>query len=172
MRAAWRVRVVFLLLQSAWRDQVPETACEKLTATRAALARERLPNASVIKNIGPIGRPAMERGRHGCRARSLLRDRANVRRTAVLFQLRIHDRFPPHPRHCALSSYVAMGQLCCWMVKNVAVAHCTRCSTDNRGSNSPSVLVRAHSRRVFFTSAARRAHHCSLLTLSPVMAFG
>jgi NAD(P)-dependent dehydrogenase (short-subunit alcohol dehydrogenase family) len=108
-------------------------------------------NNGLLMNLGmTILRP-----QHGCRARSLLRDRANVRRTAVLFQLRIHDRFPPHPRHCALSSYVAMGQLCCWMVKNVAVAHCTRCSTDNRGSNSPSVLVRAHSRRIF--SRALRA---------------
>jgi hypothetical protein len=40
------------------RQKVPETAREKLTATRAALARDRLPNGSVIKNPGPIARPA------------------------------------------------------------------------------------------------------------------
>jgi NAD(P)-dependent dehydrogenase (short-subunit alcohol dehydrogenase family) len=48
-------------------------------------------NNGLLMNLGmTILRP-----QHGCRARSLLRDRANVRRTAVLFQLRIHDRFPP-----------------------------------------------------------------------------
>jgi hypothetical protein len=56
--------VIILLLKSAWHhEKFLKTSREKRTTTRAALARHRLPNGSVIKSTGPIGRPVMERGR-------------------------------------------------------------------------------------------------------------
>jgi hypothetical protein len=50
--------VIILLLQSAWRDQKFLKQLARSSPQPALRLRDRLPNGSVIKNPGPIARPA------------------------------------------------------------------------------------------------------------------